>query len=160
MSRKAILLSVVVFLIAGLKASGQQSQRTLVGRWMISSAPINNEIVSRKGNSLGFPDRDMTFEQRGDIRTCFVSREDIGRNVKPLGVWRISGDRFSATFQLWCPDDNQTCGSVVMRGVFVDDDKVKGTMTVFWDEEDETRPTGYDTWTFSFSGRRISGGGS
>jgi hypothetical protein len=158
MLRSVILLFAI--LAIGLGVNAQQRQRTLIGRWIISSAPINNEIVSRKGNSLGFPDRDMTFEQQGEIRTCFVSREDVGRNVKPLGVWRISGDRFSATFQLWCPDDNQTCGSVVMRGVFLDDDTLKGTMTVFWDEEDDTRPTGYDTWTFSFSGKRVVGGGS
>ena len=136
-----------------------QSEFTLAGGWVMSSFPINNEIISRMGNSLGFPDRDMTFEQNGEIRTGFVAREDVGHNVRPLGVWRVEGDRFSATFHLWCPEANQPCGSIIMRGKFTGVDKVRGTMTAFFDVEDSFRPTGYDTWTFSFRGERRQQGG-
>ncbi|HJQ70246.1 MAG TPA: hypothetical protein VKA70_14815 [Blastocatellia bacterium] len=106
------------------------------------------------GNTLGFPNRDMRFEEGGDIRTGLVLREDVGPNAKPLGVWRVMGERFSASFMLWCPEVDIPCGSVVMRGEFVNSNRVRGTMTVFFDEADETRPTGYDTWVFSFTGTR------
>ncbi|HEX8185696.1 MAG TPA: hypothetical protein VF747_13115 [Blastocatellia bacterium] len=159
---RLIMLSMIALLILAVSTftpkAMMQSERTLVGEWIITSAPINNELFSRMGNTLGFPDRDMVFEQQGDIRTGVVLREDAGANVRPLGVWRVSGDRFSATFQLWCPDSSQPCGTIVMRGEFVRDDRVKGTMTAFFDESDDTRPTGYDTWTFSFKGDRIRGG--
>ena len=99
----------------------------------------------------------MVFEQQGDLRTGVVLREDVGQNVKPLGVWRVMGDDFSTTFQLWCPDTNGPCGSIVMRGTFVRDDKISGTMTAFFDQEDASTPTGFDTWTFSFVGNRVGG---
>ena len=156
-----IALSVAAFLI--LIASfftpkaAMQSEFTLAGEWLIVSTPIDNQMFSRMGNSLGFPDRDMIFEQQGDMRTGVVLREE-GQNIRPLGVWRVKGDKFSATFQLWCPDSRFACGSVVMRGEFLRDDKVKGTMTVFFDQEDNFRPTGYDTWVFAFTGNRVSGG--
>ena len=134
-----------------------QSEFTLTGEWLMISSPIDNQSFSRMGNSLGFPDRDMIFEQEGDLRTGRVLREE-GENVRPLGVWRVSGDKFSATFQLWCPDSRGTCGTVIMRGEFLREDKVKGTMTVFFDQEDNFRPTGYDTWVFSFTGNRVPGG--
>jgi hypothetical protein len=107
------------------------------------------------GNTLGFPNRHMVFEKQGELHTAFVAREDVGPDVNPLGVWRLKGDQFSATFQLWCPDSNLSCGTVVMRGSLADNDRIRGTMTVFFDEGDEARPTGYDTWTFSFRGDRI-----
>lgn len=159
---RLITLSVIAVFILSVSTftpkATMQSERTLVGEWIMTSTPINDEIFSRMGNTLGFPDRDMIFEQQGELRTGVVLREDAGSNVRPLGVWRISGDRFSATFQLWCPDSSQPCGTIVMRGEFVRDDRVKGTMTAFFDESDATRPTGYDTWTFSFRGDRVSGG--
>jgi hypothetical protein len=137
-----------------------QSTRTLAGEWLVRSAPINGETASRLGNSLGFPDRDMFFQENGEIRTGFVNREDAGTDVKPLGVWRIDGNKFSATFQLWCPSSETPCGSVVMRGEFVGDTRIRGVMTAFFDVADETRPTGYDTWPFTFTGDKvISGGG-
>jgi hypothetical protein len=141
-----------------VSASAPAQERTLAGKWKITSSAIDGQIISRKGNTLGFPDRLMIFEQLGDLRTCFVDREDVGSDVKPLGVWRINGNRFSAAFHLWCPDAEQPCGSVIMRGEFIDEDHIRGTATVFWDEEDETRPTGLDTWVFSFRGQRIRGG--
>jgi hypothetical protein len=156
---RLITSSLIVLLILAASTfnpkAAAQVERTLVGEWIMTSTPINNELLSRMGNTLGFPDRDMVFEQEGDLRTGVVLREDAGTNVKPLGVWRVSGDRFSATFQLWCPDSSQPCGTIVMRGEFVRDDRVRGTMTAFFDEDDDTRPTGYDTWTFSFRGDRI-----
>jgi hypothetical protein len=135
-----------------------QSERTLVGGWVVRSTPINGETASRMGNSLGFPDRDMTFHEDGGIRTGLVAREDAGTNVKPLGVWRMDGNKFSATFQLWCPNADGPCGSVVMRGEFVNDNRIKGVMTAFFDVLDPSRPTGYDTWPFNFTGDRVSGG--
>jgi hypothetical protein len=132
-----------------------QDQPTLAGEWIVTSSPINNEVISRMGNGLGFPDRHMVFEQQGELRTGVVLREDVGVAVNPLGVWRMDGTRFSTTFQLWCPDSSQPCGSIVMRGEFTREDRIRGTMTAFFDEKDETRPTGYDTWTFSFRGERL-----
>jgi hypothetical protein len=158
---KFITLSAAAFLVLAASffapTANMQSERTLAGEWLMISSPIDNQLFSRMGNSLGFPDRDMIFEQHGDQRTGTVLREE-GENVRPLGVWRVMGDKFSATFQLWCPTNNGPCGTVIMRGEFLRDDKVKGTMTVFFDQEDNFRPTGYDTWVFSFRGDRVPGG--
>jgi hypothetical protein len=136
-----------------------QAERTLAGEWIVVSSAINGQLSSPKGVTLGFPDRDMVFDQQGDVRTGVVLREE-GPNVRPLGVWRVMGDRFSATFQLWCPDTSGPCGSIVMRGQFVRDDKISGTMVAFFDVPDETTPTGFDTWVFSFVGNRVATGGS
>jgi hypothetical protein len=157
--RPMLITSLIASLLAFAAFSftpkaAMQGERTLVGEWIMTSSPINGEMASRMGNTLGFPERDMLFEQQGSLRTGVVLREDVGVNVRPLGVWRMEGDRFSASFQLWCPESNGPCGSVIMRGEFSSDDRVKGTMTVFFDQSDETRPTGYDTWVFSFKGRR------
>lgn len=155
MRKKAfIFIAAIAFILSSSTGALTQSERSLAGEWIITSTPINGEIFSRMGNTLGFPDRDMTFHENGDIRTGIVDREDVGSSVHPLGVWRIAGDRFSASFQLWCPDGNMPCGTVIMRGRFTDDDRIRGTMTVFFDERDPTRPTGYDTWVFSFRGDR------
>lgn len=140
----------------GTSTASMQSERTLAGEWIVASKPINGQMASPKGVSLGFPDRDMVFEQQGELRTGVVLREDVGHDVRPLGVWRVAGDSFSTTFQLWCPDANGPCGSIVMRGQFVRDDRIRGTMTAFFDVPDETTPTGYDTWTFSFVGDRVA----
>ena len=129
-----------------------QSERTLAGEWIVKSSPINGETTSPRGNTLGFPDRDMFFEQVGELRTGVVLREDAGPNVMPLGVWRVNGDRFSTTFQLWCPDSSGPCGSIIMRGEFVRDDRIRGTMTAFFDVADDNSPTGVDMWTFFFQG--------
>ena len=162
MSKRAILslLAAVFGLTAGTMTSppksAAQTQFTLAGgTWIVLSSPIDNEVVSRMGNTLGFPERHMIFSEDGGLRTGLVDREDAGANVKPLGVWRIDGNRFSATFQLWCEDASQPCGSIIMRGEFTREDRVRGTMTAFWDEKDETRPTGYDTWPMTFIGNRM-----
>ena len=164
---RLIALIVIVFCVAqatvGRPSPALQTEFTLDGEWIVRSSPINGQMTSPKGLTLGFPDRDMLFEQQDDLRTGVVLREDVGQNVKPLGVWRVMGDEFSATFQLWCPDTNGPCGSIVMRGQFVRDDKINGTMTAFFDQPDESTPTGFDTWTFSFGGNRVvrsSPGGS
>ena len=135
-----------------------QGEFTLDGEWIVRSSPINGQLTSPKGTTLGFPDRDMVFDQQGDLRTGVVLREDVGQNVRPLGVWRVMGDQFSATFQLWCPDANGPCGSIIMRGRFVRSDKISGTMTAFFDQPDDRTPTGYDTWTFAFVGNLVAGG--
>jgi hypothetical protein len=161
MFRKLKLLACLLFCVApalvGTPNAATQSERTLSGEWIVVSSPINGQMGSPKGTTLGFPDRDMVFNQQGDFRTGVVLREDVGPNVRPLGVWRVMGDQLSATFQLWCPDANGPCGSIVMRGQFVRDDKISGTMTAFFDQPDDTTPTGYDTWTFSFVGNRVPG---
>lgn len=161
-STRIIALVVIVFVIAaasiGISTASLQSERSLAGEWIVTSTPINGQMASPKGVTLGFPDRDMVFEEQGDLRIGVVLREDAGHNVRPLGVWRVNGDQFSTTFQLWCPDTNGPCGSIVMRGQFVRDDKISGTMTAFFNLLDERTPTGYDTWTFSFVGNRVAGG--
>jgi hypothetical protein len=140
-----------------IKAS-QEEERTLVGEWIVRSTPIDGKMSSPKGITLGFPDRDMVFEEQGEIRTGVVLREDVGHDVRPLGVWRVMGNDFSTTFQLWCPDAEGPCGSIVMRGSFVREDKISGTMTAFFDVEDASTPTGFDTWTFAFAGNRVAPG--
>jgi hypothetical protein len=163
MFRTIKLLACLIFCVApvlvGTPNAATQSERTLSGEWIVVSSPINGQMGSPKGTTLGFPDRDMVFDHQGDLRTGVVLREDAGQNVRPLGVWRVMGDQFSATFQLWCPDANGPCGSIVMRGQFVRDDKISGTMTAFFDQPDDNMPTGYDTWTFSFVGNRVAGSG-
>lgn len=159
-SKRLIALMVIAFALTaasvGIPTANMQGARSLAGEWIVRSSPINGQMTSPKGLSLGFPDRDMLFEEEGDLRTGVVLREDVGHDVRPLGVWRVTDDQFSTTFQLWCPDTNGPCGSIVMRGRFVRDDKIKGTMTAFFDIEGNT-PTGYDTWTFSFVGNRVAG---
>jgi hypothetical protein len=159
-SAKIISLLVIVFTVAAgsveTSTAHMQGERTLAGEWIVTSSPINGQTFSPKGLTLGFPERDMVFEQQGDLRIGVVLREDVGQNVRPLGVWRVTGDQFSTTFQLWCPDADGPCGSIVMRGQFVRDDKISGTMTAFFDVLDDNTPTGYDTWTFSFVGNRVA----
>ncbi len=157
MKLRWLILCAVLFLAAAPVARAQ-TERTLAGEWIMVSSPIDGQGFSRMGNSLGFPDRDMVFTVESDLRNGVVLREDVGSNVRPLGSWRVMGNRFSAAFQLWCPNSDGPCGSVIMRGQFVDDDTVKGSMTVFFDTPDDGRPTGYDTWVFSFRGNRKSGG--
>lgn len=161
-STKLVAFGVIVFALAGSSigtpTARTQAEHSLAGEWIVTSKPINGQLASPKGVSLGFPIRDMVFEQQGDLRTGVVLREDVGENVHPLGVWRVNGDRFSTTFQLWCPDANGPCGSIVMRGSFVNEDRIRGTMAAFFNVLDDNTPTGYDTWTFSFVGDRVGGG--
>ena len=136
----------------------QSSERTLKGEWVLTFSPIDGQVASRKGNSLGFADRHIEFDEQNGLRTSIVTREDVNPNLHPLGVWRISGDDFSTTFQLYCLTPGLACGTVTLRGRFTDTDKIRGTAAVFFEQEDETRPTGLDTWTMSFRGLRTSGG--
>src|SRR5262249_35135036 len=101
----------------GRKASAQ-SDSTLAGEWILSFTPINGQFTSKFGNTLGFADRDITFNQDGSLLTAIVDREDLGPSVKPLGDWRVLGENFSATFELWCPDPSTVCGTVTLRGSF------------------------------------------
>lgn len=162
MKRSVFILIAALLLCAdpffAPKAMMQSEEFTLAGEWRVDSSAIDGENFSRLGNTLGFPQRDMFFSQSEEgTRTGFVKREDVGTNVNPLGVWRISGDRFSATFQLWCPNAG-VCGTVIMRGRFLEADRIRGTMTVFFDAKDSRQSTGYDTWVFSFRGNRVEGG--
>jgi len=135
-----------------------QSDFTLAGEWILSFSPINGQLTSKFGNTLGFADRDITFNQDSSLFTAIVDREDLGPSVKPLGDWRVSGDNFSATFELWCPDPASVCGTVTLRGSFVNNTKINGTATVFFEQDDPTTPTGLDTWTMQFTGRQVAGG--
>ncbi|HEU4391925.1 MAG TPA: hypothetical protein VFV34_29330 [Blastocatellia bacterium] len=160
--RRAIITACIA-MMAGctflLSTPGARSQSsfTLVGSWDMTFSAVNGELISRKGNTLGFPDREMTFVQEDGENRGFVTREDFA-DVRPLGVWRVDGTRFSATFQLWCPDEDDPCGSVIMRGEFIDETRVRGTAATFFDEDDETRPTGFDTWPNTFRGSKRPGG--
>ncbi|MFY9558002.1 MAG: hypothetical protein WAV20_15840 [Blastocatellia bacterium] len=160
-STKLFALSTILFGLSaasiGTTTSKLQTERSLAGEWIVLSSPIDGKTTSPRGLSLGFPVRDMVFEQQGDIRTGVVLREE-GLDIRPLGVWRVVGNEFSTTFQLWCPDADGPCGSIVMRGKFVRDDKINGTMTAFFNVPDEKTPTGFDSWTFSFVGNRVAGG--
>jgi len=159
---KIRLLSVVAVAVAimlttaipGRSVRSQSDSFTLAGEWIVKSQPLNGQTVSRRGNTLGFPDRDMVFAQEGDLRTGMVLREDIGPEVRPLGVWRVDGNNLSSAFELWCPDPSTACGSVIMRGSFSDQNTISGTMAVYFEVEDDTTPTGLDTWVFSFTGTR------
>jgi hypothetical protein len=159
---KVLVPIALILLFGGLPAAvppsvSSQTEFTLVGEWIVRSSPINGETTSRLGNTLGFPERDMFFSQTTDnLKEGIVLREDVGVNVEPLGVWRIMGNQFSATFQLWC-DASPTCGTIVMRGEFTREDRIRGTMAAFFDQADPTRPTGFDTWRFSFVGNRVGG---
>jgi hypothetical protein len=160
---RLIAFGIILFCVAQGSAGrpnaiNMHDEFSLAGEWIVRSSPIDGQMTSPKGLTLGFPDRDMLFEHQGDLRTGVVLREDVGQNVRPLGVWRVMGDEFSATFQLWCPDTSGSCGSIVMRGKFVRSDKINGTMTAFFDESDERTPTGFDSWTFSFGGNRLTDG--
>ncbi|HSF23904.1 MAG TPA: hypothetical protein VLE20_06730 [Blastocatellia bacterium] len=158
-STRIAALFLIVFSLSAESAinpkASAQSERTLAGEWIVTSSPINGEVTSPRGNTLGFPERDMVFEQDGELRIGTVLREDAGPNVRPLGVWRLNGNSFSTTFQLWCPNSSGPCGSIVMRGEFVRDDRIRGTMTAFFDVPDPNSPTGFDMWTFSFRGDRV-----
>src|SRR5215472_3408963 len=87
----AVVAGVVLLFSAsfGRKASAQ-SDFTLTGEWILSFSPINGQIQSKFGNTLGFADRDITFNQDGSLLTAIVDREDLGPSVKPLGDWRVS----------------------------------------------------------------------
>ena len=73
-----------------------QSERTLAGEWIVTSTPINGQLTSPRGNSLGFPERDMFFEQEGELRTGTVLREDAGPDVRQIG-------RASCRERVWIP---------------------------------------------------------
>lgn len=153
-----LALAFVLMLAPGPSAHPvQESGFTLVGDWKVLSTPINGQEVSPKGNTLGFPVRDMVFAQSGTLNTGMVLREDIGPNVKPLGVWRIDGSNLSCAFQLWCPDAGEICGSVVMRGSFSDTEHISGTMAVYFTTPDDSTPTGLDTWVFAYTGTKVNG---
>jgi hypothetical protein len=149
---------VLIFGVSFGRKAVAQSNFTLAGEWILSFSPINGQLTSKFGNTLGFADRDITFNQDSSLFTAIVDREDLGPSVKPLGDWRVSSDNFSATFELWCPDPASVCGTVTLRGSFVNNTKINGTATVFFEQDDPTTPTGLDTWTMQFTGRQVAGG--
>jgi hypothetical protein len=79
----ALIMISAVGAVSAREASGQ-NVRTLVGEWIVRSTPINGETASRLGNTLGFPDRDMSFREDGEIRTGLVAREDVGTKILNL----------------------------------------------------------------------------
>jgi hypothetical protein len=111
--------------------------------------------VSPKGNDFGQPHRHKFDFHDEDNRQTVVAREI--QNIRIPGVWRASGDSFSAAFEFTC-GQGVTCGTVMMRGQLDSDKKLSGRVIVIWDEEDNTTQTGLDTVTGTFTGEKCSSG--
>jgi hypothetical protein len=111
--------------------------------------------VSPKGNDFGQPHRHkFEFHDEDDKRTV-IAREI--ENIRVPGVWRASGDSFSATFEFSCVG-GVSCGTVMMRGNLDSEKRMSGRVIVIWETGDTTTPTGYDTGTGTFTGEKCSGG--
>jgi len=90
-----VILFCVVQASAGKSNVRMQTERTLAGEWIVVSSPINGQTTSPKGVTLGFPDRDMVFEQQGDLRTGVVLREDVDHLATGESAATSSVQRFS-----------------------------------------------------------------
>lgn len=118
---------------------------TMKGMWNIDFIVPD----SPKGNRFGIPHR-HDFDFREENGVCRVySLDDF--DVRVPGTWRVSGDQFSATFELYCI--NATCGTILMRGAFDSRTQISGQAIIFWDSPDNTTPTGYDTVSGTFTGK-------
>jgi hypothetical protein len=111
--------------------------------------------VSPKGNDFGQPHRHKFDFHDEDGRQTVLAREI--ENIRVPGVWRTSGDSFSAAFEFACVE-GVTCGTVTMRGNLDSEKKLSGRIIVIWDSDDKTTPTGYDTVTGTFTGDKCSSG--
>jgi hypothetical protein len=148
------LLVAALFIAAGAMPEanpraddGQEFDPALLGTWAIDfKVP-----VSPKGNDFGQPHRhQFKFSDDEDGRTV-VAKEVF--DVLVPGAWRAQGSQFSATFEFTCPPD-VICGTVIMRGTIESADRMSGRVIVFWDESDDTTPTGLDTVTGTFTGEK------
>ncbi len=126
------------------------AEQALPGVWAINFIVP----VSPKGNDLGQPHRHpFTFKDDNGQRTA-QAMEVL--EIRVPGAWRPSGEEFSATFELTCPT-GLTCGTITMRGNLESETQMRGRVVIFWDEEDETTETGFDTVTGTFTGEKCTG---
>ncbi len=143
-----LLLIIATFGSLGIQPRAHgDAATTLEGMWDI------NFLVSDspKGNRFGIPHR-HNFEFREGNGECTVySHDDF--NILVPGVWRISGNDFSATFELYCI--NAMCGTIILRGSLDSETRMSGRAIIFWDSPDSTTPTGYDTVRGTFTGERL-----
>ncbi|HEX8088102.1 MAG TPA: hypothetical protein VF762_04575 [Blastocatellia bacterium] len=123
----------------------------LTGVWAINFIVS----VSPKGNDFGQPHRHKFDFRDEDGQRTVVAREI--ENIRVPGVWRASGDTFSAGFEFSC-GEGVTCGTVIMRGQLNSDDHLSGRVIVIWESGDEKTPTGYDTVNGTFTGEKCSSG--
>jgi hypothetical protein len=160
MKHRPLLFSLlVVALLVAAGATPEASPRAhdeqdfdsaLLGTWAIDfKVP-----VSPKGNDFGQPHRHQFKFSDGDDGHTVVAKEVF--DVRVPGAWRAKGSEFSATFEFTCPE-GVICGTVIMRGLIESDDRMTGRVIVFWDERDDTTPTGLDTVTGTFTGEKCSG---
>lgn len=124
--------------------------KALLGVWAINFVVP----VSPKGNNFGQPHRHK-FEFREEDGQRTVSAKEI-LDIRVPGAWRAGVEQFSATFEFTCPD-GVICGTITMRGGLDSENRMSGRVVIFWDEEDSTTQTGYDTVTGRFTGERCSG---
>ena len=102
--KRVLLIIILLFVFAQSSiptAEMQTTEFTLAGEWIVTSTPINGEAFSRKGNTLGFPEREMHFTEQDGIRTGFVDREDVGTSVNPL-CRSISRACATTAWPRWC----------------------------------------------------------
>jgi hypothetical protein len=152
------LFVVIIFTVLGVlsdlhsRADGEINAReTLHGVWGINFIVP----VSPKGNDFGQPHRHKFEFHDEDNRQTVLAREI--ENIRIPGVWRASGDSFSAAFEFSCAE-GVSCGTVLMRGNLDSEKKLSGRVIVIWESDDKTTPTGYDTVTGTFTGEKCSSG--
>jgi hypothetical protein len=129
------------------RADEGHDDSTLLGTWVINFIVP----VSPKGNDFGQPHRHpFTFIEEDGERV--VTAKEVF-DIRVPGVWRLSGNEFSAAFEFTCPEGT-ICGSVTMRGTITGEKEMRGRVIVIWDEDDSATPTGYDTVTGTFTGEK------
>jgi hypothetical protein len=124
------------------------ASEALKGVWAINFVAPE---VSPKGNVFDQPHRHrFTFSEINGQRTT-VAREV--QNIRVPGVWRPSGQEFSASFEFTC-GAGVTCGTIVLRGKLDSETRMSGRLIIFWDSPDDRNPTGLDTVRGTFSGEK------
>jgi hypothetical protein len=151
MKRSFFIALVAALALCGAGASADEGhdENPLLGVWVIDF----KVEVSPKGNDFGQPHRHpFTFTHKDDQH--IVTAKEVF-DIRVPGVWRRSGNDFSAAFELTC-SAGVICGSVTMRGTITAEDEMRGRVIVIWDEGDDSTPTGYDTVQGTFTGERCT----
>jgi hypothetical protein len=154
----ALFAAIIFTFFGAMSAVHSRADETLNARDALQGVWAINFIVpvSPKGNDFGQPHRHkFDFHDEAGQRTV-IAREI--QNIRIPGVWRPSGDSFSASFEFTC-GEGVTCGTVMMRGQIDSDKRLSGRVIVIWESIDQTTPTGYDTVTGTFTGEKCSGSG-
>src|ERR1051325_1709298 len=99
------------------------ARSTLHGIWGINFIVP----VSPKGNDFGQPHRHK-FEFHDEDGWQTVLAREI-QNIRIPGVWRTTGDTFSAAFEFSCAE-GVSCGTVLMRGTLDSEKKLSGRVIV------------------------------